>query len=159
MLESPESAAFFAVALLVFALSSCQALKRAAAPVAIFDARVSESPPDFCGQDSGGLDPGGLGLGVEFVASNLSGRPVKSVSVFVSVQERQEDSGQEDDYGGAFYEALWTLEDGLEAGQEEQVFVPLEDAPADCDADSLEIQSLYVESALYEDGEIWARRN
>ena len=98
-------------------------------------------------------------MGVEFVASNLSGRPVKSVSVFVSVQERQEDSGQEDDYGGAFYEALWTLEDGLEAGQEEQVFVPLEDAPADCNADSLEIQSLYVESALYEDGEIWARRN
>ena len=130
-------------ALLALALCGCASLRRAAAPVAVFDARIA-------GQAS---PLGDAILGVEFVAANLSGRPVKSVTVFVSVQEREEDSGQEDDYGGAFYERRFVLDGGLDAGQEERVFVPLEDVPSDCDEDSLEIQSLRVESAEYEDGE------
>ena len=115
--------------------------------MAIFDARIA-------GQAS---PVGDAILGVEFVAANLSGRPVKSVTVFVSVQEREEDASQEDDYGGAFYERRFVLDGGLDAGQEERVFVSLEDVPPDCDEDSLEIQSLYVESAEYEDGEVYSQ--
>lgn len=139
LLARPKMAAAF---LGVFALCGCASLRRAAAPVAVFDARIT-------GQAS---PVGDAILGVEFVAANLSGRPVKSVTVFVSVQEREEDSGQEDDCGGAFYERRFVLDGGLDAGQEETFFVPLEDAPPDCDEDALEIQSLYVESAEYEDG-------
>ena len=115
--------------------------------MAVFDARIT-------GQAS---PLGDAVLGVEFVAANLSGRPVKSVTVFVSVQEREEDSGLEDDCGGAFYERRFVLGGGFDAGQEERVFVPLEDVPPDCDEDALEIQSLYVESAEYEDGEVYSQ--
>ena len=149
----PKIAAFLALAFLAFALCSCQALKRAAAPVAIFDARVRECPSDFCGQDSGGQ-----GLGVEFTVVNLCGRPVKSLSFRAAVFQR-EDGGEGGDFCGAFFETLWTLDGGLDAGEERTVFVPLEDAPPDCEADDLEIESVLVESAAYEDGGWWSRNN
>ena len=134
-------------AFLAFALCGCASLRRAAATVAIFDAEISQSLPQ-----------GGDFIGVEFVAANLSGRPLKSVTVCAAVQERSEDGGQEDDCGGAFYERRFVLEDVLEAGQEERVFVPFEGLPADCAADDFEMQSLYVESAIYDDGELWERK-
>ena len=129
-------------ALLAFALCACQSLKRAAAPVAIFDARVSERASPL----------GDSVLGVEFTAVNLSGRPVKSAVFYASVAPAESDGGQEGDWGGETYEARRVLQGGLDPGGEERVFIPLEDVPPDCDADSLEIQSLCVESAEYEDG-------
>lgn len=132
------------LALAVFALCSCQALKRAAAPVVVYDARVSALPQG--------------GMGVEFVAVNLCGRPVKSASFRICVAER-EDGGADGsgDYGaaadGAFYEAFWTLEDGLDVGEERTIFVPLEAAPSDCDEDDLEVEGVYVENTEYEDCE------
>ena len=157
-------------ALLALALCACQSLKRAAAPVAIFDARVVERQASACGescwqdQNAGALyekrcqaqDAGGdICLGVEFTAVNLSGRPVKSAVFYASVAAAESDAsdgGQEGDWGGETYEARRVLQDGLDPGGEERVFIPLEDVPPDCDADSLEIQSLCVESAEYEDG-------
>jgi len=150
LLARPKMAAAF---LVVFALCGCASLRRAAAPVAVFDARIT-------GQAS---PVGDAILGVEFVAANLSGRPVKSVSFRICAAEREEGGGADGsgDYGvaaeGAFYEAFWTLEDGLDVGEERTVFVPLEDVPPDCDEDALEIQSLYVESAEYEDGEVYSQ--
>ncbi len=131
----------FAAALAVFALCSCQALKRAAAPVVVYDARVCALPQG--------------GMGVEFVAVNLCGRPIQSVSFRICAAEREEGGGADGsgDYGvaaeGAFYEAFWTLEDGLDVGEERTVFVPLEDAPPDCDADDLEVEGVYVENAIF----------
>ncbi len=132
-------------ALLALALCSCQSLKRAAAPVAIFDARVSERASPV----------GDSVLGVEFTAVNLSGRPIKSAVFYASVAPAEsdaQDGGQESDWGGETYEARHALQGGLDPGGEERVFIPLEDVPPDCDADSLDIQSLCVESAEYEDG-------
>lgn len=148
----PKIAAFLALAFLAFALCSCQALKRAAAPVAIFDARVRECPPDFCGQDSGGQ-----GLGVEFTVVNLCGRPVKSLSFRACVSQKEGGEGDALDF--EFFEAAWTLEDSLDAGEERTVFIPLEDAPPDCEADGLEIENVLVESAVFEDGGWWRRKN
>ena len=149
----PKIAAFLALAFLAFALCSCQALKRAAAPVAIFDARVRECPPDFCGQDSGGQ-----GLGVEFTVVNLCGRPVKSLSFRASVSQKEGgDGGDSLDFD--FYEASWTLDGGLDAGEERTIFIPLEDAPPDCEADGLEMECVRVESAEYEDGGGWKRKS
>lgn len=151
----PKIAAFLALALLAFALCSCQALKRAAAPVAIFDARVRECPPDFCGQDSGGQ-----GLGVEFTVVNLCGRPVKSAAFRISVSEKKDEDGEDSgDFCGSFFETLWTLENSLDAGEERTLFIPLEDAPPDCEADDLEIENALVESAVFEDGGWWRRKN
>ncbi|MBQ6028399.1 MAG: hypothetical protein IJL24_02590, partial [Treponema sp.] len=115
-LASPRSAVFSAAALSLFALCSCQALKRAAAPVVIYDGRVCERPPD--GQDSGGQ-----GLGVEFTAVNLCGRPVKSVTFRAIVSQKEGGEGGGTGDGGdaldlAFYEAFWTLDGGLDAGEE-----------------------------------------
>ncbi len=156
---SPRSAVFLAAALSLFALCSCQALKRAAAPVVVYDGRVCERPPD--GQNGGGQDSGGQGLGVEFTAVNLCGRPVKSVTFKASVSQRE--GGDAGDGGDAldlaFYEAFWTLSGGLDAGEERTVFIPLENAPPDCEADGLEIESVLVESAECEDGGWWRRKN
>ena len=135
------------LAFAAFLLCSCESLKRAASPVAIFDARIAERAPPV----------GDASVGVEFVAANLSGRPLKSVAVFAALQERSQDGGQEDDFGGAFCERRFVLDGGLDAGQEETVFVPFEGAAFDCDADGLEIQSLFVESAVYEDGEVYSQ--
>ena len=147
-----------ALPLLAFALCSCQALKRAAAPVVIYDERVCERPPDFCGQDSGGQ-----GLGVEFTVVNLCGRPVKSVSFRAAVFQREDGGeGGSDDFSsdvGEIYEARLALQDGLDAGEERTIFIPLEDAPPDCEADDLEIESVLVESAECEDGGWWRRKN
>lgn|GEM_PF-2197843 len=153
-LASPRSAVFLAAALSLFVLCSCQALKRAAAPVLVFDQRICERPPD-------GQNGGGQGLGVEFTAVNLCGRPVKSVT-FMAIVSQKEGGGTGD--GGdaldlAFYEAFWTLDGGLDAGEERTIFVPLEDAPPDCEADGLEIESVLVESAVFEDGGWWRRKN
>ena len=156
---SPRSAVFLAAALSLFALCSCQALKRAAAPVVVYDVRVCERPPD--GQNGGGQDSGGQGLGVEFTAVNLCGRPIKSVTFRTSVSQRE--GGDAGDGGDAldlaFYEAFWTLSGGLDAGEERTVFIPLENAPPDCEADGLEIESVLVESAECEDGGWWRRKN
>lgn len=197
-------------ALLLFLLSACQSLKRAAAPVAVFGARVVERQPQDCaanclqGQDAGGLDKkrlqdqksggasekrlqaqdaggasdnlwqdqdagGGACLGVEFTAVNLSGRPLKSVLFRASVAQSSDESGEGESFGDAFWEASLLLEsDGpcpgaesvLESGGEARVFIPLEEFCAgDGDgADDLEIQSLRVERAAYEDGEVWERQ-
>ena len=154
----PKIAAFLALAFLAFALCSCQSLKRAAAPVAIFDARVRECPPDFCGQDSGGQ-----GLGVEFTVVNLCGRPIKSVSFRAAVFQREDGGeGGSDDFSsdvGEIYEACLALQDGLDAGEERTLFIPLEDAPPDCEADDLEIESVLVESAECEVGELLPHGN
>ena len=143
----PKIAAFLALAFLAFALCSCQALKRAAAPVVIYDAKVSE------------LDC----IGVEFTVVNLCGRPVKSVSFRAAVCQR-EDGGEGGSDGfssdvGEIYEACLALQDGLDAGEERTIFIPLEDAPPDCEADDLEIESVLVESAAYEVGELWPHGN
>lgn len=143
----PKIAAFLALAFLAFALCSCQALKRAAAPVVIYDAKVSE------------LDC----IGVEFTVVNLCGRPVKSVS-FRAAVFRWEDGGEggSDDFSsdvGEIYEARLALQDGLDAGEERTVFIPLEDAPPDCETDDLEIESVLVESAECEVGELWPHGN
>lgn len=147
-----------ALPLLAFALCSCQALKRAAAPVAIFDARVRECPPDFCGQDSGGQ-----GLGVEFTVVNLCGRPVKSVSFRAAVFQREDGGeGGSDDFSsdvGEIYEARLALQDGLDAGEERTLFISLEDLDDGVEADDLEIESVLVESAAFEDGGWWRRKN
>ena len=139
----PIIAAFLALAFLAFALCSCQALKRAAAPVAIFDAKVSERD---C-------------IGVEFTAVNLCGRPVKSVSFRAAVFQREDGGEGGGDFCGAFFETLWTLDGGLDAGEERTIFIPLEDAPPDCEADDLEIESVLVESAECEVGELWPHGN
>lgn len=159
---SPRSAVFLAAALSLFALSSCQALKRAAAPVLVFDQRICERPPD--GQNGGGQDSGGQGLGVEFTAVNLCGRPVKSVTFRAIVSQKEGGEGGGTGDGGdaldlAFYEAFWTLDGGFDAGEERTIFVPLEDAPPDCEADGLEIESVFMESAFFEDGGWWRRKN
>ena len=136
------------VALLVFGMSACQSLKRAAAPVVVFDAKIAERE---C-------------LGVEFVAVNLSGRPIQSAAFYASVAEK-EDGGGEDgsgDFGsdgGAFSEAYWTLRSGLEPGAEEVIFIPLEGLDDSVEADGLEIESVVVESAVFEGGERWMDRN
>ena len=152
----PKIAAFLALAFLAFALCSCQSLKRAAAPVVIYDERVCERPPD-------GQNGGGQGLGVEFTVVNLCGRPVKSVSFRAAVVQREDGGeGGSDDFSsdvGEIYEARLTLQDGLDAGEERTVFVPLEDAPPDCETDGLEIESVLVESAECEDGGWWRRKN
>lgn len=143
-LASPRSAVFLAAALSLFALCSCQALKRASSPVVIYDAKVSERD---C-------------IGVEFAAVNLCGRPVKSAAFRISVSEKKDEDGEDGgDFCGAFFETLWTLEDSLDAGEERTIFVPLEDAPPDCEADGLEIESVLVESAVFEDGGWWRRQN
>ncbi len=147
----PKIAAFLALAFLAFALCSCQSLKRAAAPVVIYDERVCERPPD-------GQNGGGQGLGVEFTVVNLCGRPVKSLSFRAAVFQR-EDGGEGDALDFEFFEAAWTLQDGLDAGEERTIFVPLEDAPPDCEADGLEIESVLVESVECEDGELWPHGN
>ena len=147
----PKIAAFLALAFLAFALCSCQSLKRAAAPVVIYDERVCERPPD-------GQNGGGQGLGVEFTVVNLCGRPVKTLSFRAAVFQR-EDGGEGDALDFEFFEAAWTLQDGLDAGEERTIFVPLEDAPPDCEADDLEIESVLVESAECEDGGWWRRKN
>lgn len=143
--------------LLVLLMSGCLSLKRAAAPVVIFDAQVVERT-----LAAGGQDIGGPALGVEFVAANLSGRPLKSVLFRATVIESSDDAGLDQDFGAAFYEASLVLDAGgscpgaegvLEPDGEERLFIPLEDAPPDCEPDALEIESLYVESAEYEDGE------
>lgn len=145
LLARPKMAAAF---LGVFALCGCASLRRAAAPVVVYDARV-------CSQEAGGRNPEGLGMGVEFVAVNLCGRPIQSVSFRICAAEREEGGGADGsgDYGvaaeGAFYEAFWTLEDGLDVGEERTLFVPLEDAPPDCDADDLEVEGVYVENAIF----------
>lgn len=140
----PKIAAFLALAFLAFALCSCQALKRAAVPVVIYDAKVSE------------LDC----IGVEFTVVNLCGRPVKSVSFRISVSEKKDEDAEDGgDFCGAFFETLWTLDGGLDAGEERTIFVPLENAPPDCEADDLEIESVLVESAECEDGGWWRRKN
>ncbi len=152
----PKIAAFLALAFLAFALCSCQALKRAAAPVVIYDERVCERPPD-------GQNGGGQGLGVEFTVVNLCGRPVKSLSFRAAVFQREDGGeGGSDDFSsdvGEIYEARLALQDGLDAGGERTIFVPLEDAPPDCEADDLEIESVLVESAECEDGELWPHGN
>jgi len=130
-----------AAALSLFALCSCQSLKRAAAPVVIYDAKVSERD---C-------------IGVEFTAVNLCGRPVKSLSFRACVSQKEGGEGDALDF--EFYEAFWTLDGGLDAGEERTVFVPLEDAPPDCEADGLEIENVLVESAVFEDGGWWRRKN
>ena len=138
------SAAFFALALSLFALCSCQALKRASSPVVIYDAKVSERD---C-------------IGVEFAAVNLCGRPVKSAAFRISVSEKKDEDGEDGgEFCGASFETLWTLEDSLDAGEERTAFIPLEDAPPDCEADGLEIESVLVESAVFEDGGWWRRKN
>ncbi len=135
-------------AVLLLNFTACQSLRMAAAPVVVYDARV-------CSQEAGGLAPEGFGLGVEFVAVNLCGRPIQSVSFRICAAEREDGGGADGsgDYGvaaeGAFYEAFWTLEDGLDVGEERTVFVPLEDAPPDCDADDLEVDGVYVENAIF----------
>ena len=140
LLARPKMAAAF---LVVFALCGCASLRRAAAPVVVYDARVCALPQG--------------GMGVEFVAVNLCGRPIQSVSFRICVAEREDGGGADGsaDYGvaaeGAFYEAFWTLEDGLDVGEERTVFVPLEDAPPDCDADDLEVEGVYVENAIFFD--------
>ena len=123
----------------------------------VFDQRICERPPD--GQDGGGQDSGGQGLGVEFTAVNLCGRPVKSVSFRASVAEKEEGGDGGDALGLAFYEASWTLEDGLDAGEERTVFIPLDGVDSELEADGLEIESVLVESAVLEDGGWWRRKN
>ncbi|MBR5965899.1 MAG: hypothetical protein IK015_07285 [Treponema sp.] len=143
-------------ALFILSLSACLSLKRAAAPVVIFDAQVVERT-----LAAGGQDIGGPALGVEFVAANLSGRPLKSVLFRATIIESSDDAGLDQDFGAAFYKASLLLDGGscpgaegvLEPGGEERLFIPLEDAPPDCGPDALEIESLYVESAEYEDWE------
>ena len=131
-------------AVLLLNFTACQSLKRAAAPVVIYDAKVSERD---C-------------LGVEFVAVNLCGRPVKSAAFRISVSEKKDEDGEDGgDFCGVFFETLWTLDGGLDAGEERTVFIPLEDAPPDCEADGLEIESVLVESAVFEDGGGWRRKN
>ena len=101
-------------------------------------------------------------MGVEFTAVNLCGRPVKSVSFRASVAERDADGGAGDGgdaLGLAFYEASWTLEDGLDAGEERTVFIPLDGVDSELEADGLEIESVLVESAVFEDGGWWRRKN
>lgn len=137
---------FFA-AIVFLCFNSCQSLKRAAAPVAVFDARVRECP----------AESGGQGLGVEFTAVNLSGRPVQSVQFYASV-EAKEDGGDGIDVGGAFSEASWTLDGGLGAGEKRTLFVPLEGLDDSVDADDLEVECVRVESAVYEGGEKWGTR-
>lgn len=142
------------LALIAFlCLNSCQSLKRAAAPIVIFDARVRECPPEI----------EGLGLGVEFVAVNLSGRPVQSAVFFASVEAKEVGDGAFGDFGdgggcGAFSEAFWTLEDGLDAGEERTIFIPLEGLDDSVEADDLEIECVRVESAVFEGGEKWGTR-
>lgn len=144
-------------ALLVFSMSACQSLIRSAAPIMIFDARVCECPPQR----------GGQGLGVEFVAVNLSGRPVQRASFCLSVAEKETggeggsagDFGAAGGYGGAFCDACFVLEDGLGPGEERTLFVPLEGLDDGIEADGLEIESVLVESAAFEDGELWPRGN
>ncbi len=152
----PKFAAFLALMFLAFALCSCQSLRMAAAPVVIYDERVCERPPD-------GQNGGGQCLGVEFTAVNLSGRPVKSLSFRAAVFQREDGGeGGSDDFSsdvGEIYEARLALQDGLDAGEERTIFIPLEDAPPDCEADDLEIESVLVESAAYEDGGWWSRNN
>ena len=128
-------------AVLLLNFTACQSLKRAAAPVVIYDAKVSERD---C-------------IGVEFTAVNLCGRPVKSLSFRACVSQKEGGEGDALDF--EFYEAFWTLDGGLDAGEERTVFVPLEDAPPDCEADGLEIENVLVESAAYEDGGWWRRKN
>lgn len=98
------------------------------------------------------------GLGVEFVAVNLCGRPLQSVSFRICVAEREDGGGADGagDYAGdggtasgAFYEAFLSLEDGLDVGEERTLFVPLEEAPPDCEADGLEVEGVYVEKAIF----------
>ena len=137
----PKIAAFLALAFLAFALCSCQSLRMAAAPVVIYDAKVSERD---C-------------LGVEFTAVNLCGRPVKSLSFRACVSQKEGGEGDALDF--EFFEAAWTLDGGLDAGEERTIFVPLEDAPPDCEADGLEIESVLVESAVFEDDGWWRRKN
>ena len=133
---------FAAVLLLNF--TACQSLRMAAAPVVIYDANVSERD---C-------------IGVEFTAVNLCGRPVKSAAFRICVSEKKGEDGEDGgEFCGAFFETLWSLEDGLDAGEERTVFVPLEDAPPDCEADGLEIESVLVESAECEVGELWPHGN
>ena len=128
-------------AVLLLNFTACQSLRMAAAPLVVYDARVCALPQG--------------GMGVEFVAVNLCGRPIQSVSFRICAAEREEGGGADGsgDYGvadeGAFYEAFWTLEDGLDVGEERTVFVPLEDAPPDCDADDLEVEGVYVENAIF----------
>ena len=134
----------FLAVIAFFCLNSCQSLKGAAAPIAVFDARVCESPPES----------GWQGLGVEFVAVNLCGRPVQRAAFFASVAAKEDDIGD-----GSFSESSWTLEDGLDAGEERTVFIPLEGLDDSVEADDLEIECVRVESAVFEEGELWPRCN
>ena len=142
--KTKKIAAIFFAAIAFFCLNSCQSLKGAAAPIAVFDARVCECPPES----------GWQGLGVEFVAVNLCGRPVQRAAFFASVAAKEEDIGD-----GAFSEASWTLENGLDAGEERTVFIPLEGLDDSVETDDLEIECVRVESAVFEEGELWPRCN
>lgn len=131
-------------AVLLLNFTACQSLRMAAAPVVVYDERVCALPQG--------------GLGVEFVAVNLCGRPLQSVSFRICVAEREDGGGADGagDYAGdggtasgAFYEAFLTLDDGLDVGEERALFVPLADAPPDCEADGLEVEGVYVEKAIF----------
>ena len=130
-------------ALLAFCLLACKSLGQAASPVVIFDWQIAEGP----------LKDGGRGLGVEFEAANLSGRPVQSVLFCASVTESTPSGGQEESAGAAFFEARLLVD--YDVGQGARIFIPFEDAGADCGSDDFEIESLCVERAVFEDGEMW----
>ncbi len=137
-------------ALLAIALCACQSLKRAASPVTVFDARICESPPES----------GWQGLGVEFVAVNLSGRPVQNVQFYASAAQRQDAvvEGGSDNFAsdvGEIYEARLVLQDDLDVGEERTLFVQLEDLDDSVEADDLEVECVRAVSAAYEDGELW----
>lgn len=130
-------------AALSLCLFACKSLGRAASPVVIFDWQIVEGP----------LKDGGRGLGVDFEAANLSGRPVQSVLFRASVLERSAASGQEESAEADFFEARLFVD--YDVGQGSRLFIPFEDAGADCVADDFEIESLCVERAVYQDGSVW----
>ena len=150
--------ALFALLALVFLpFCACQSLKKAAAPIAIYDARIA-------GQDDG---EGLFRLGVEFSAANLSGRPLKS-AVFCAALSQAAGEGdlwQDDDFFDFLPQGVLTVDGGrsdssslLEPGGEARLFIPMECLDgADTAADSMEIEKLCLERAEYEGGEVWKR--
>ena len=122
--------------LLPFGFLACQSLKKAAPPLGIFDAEIAAK--DF--------------VGVEFVAVNLSGRPVQSAFFLARLSEKGD--GLEE--GDAFsFEAGLEVPLGLEPGGEERLFVPFEELDCGLDGDDFEIESLFLERAVFEGGEEW----
>lgn len=119
--------AFLSAAFLSLALCSCQALKRAAAPIVIlsYEPVKREFP------------------GVEFVAANLSGRPLQGASFRLALSEKSPDQDEEDFYDGAFYEKTFSIEGEISPDWEEKIFVPFEEADPSLDEDEFEAEVLY----------------